>query len=77
MISQIGDHKQELSYFGDTVNTAARIEQQCKVLNSWMLISAELLCRTRLPIAYRSDQLGAVQLRGREHPTELFTIVTE
>lgn len=75
VISQIGDQIQKLSYFGDTVNTAARIEQQCKALNSWMLISSELLSRTRLPPAYRSQCLGNVQLRGREHPTELFTII--
>jgi adenylate cyclase len=75
VISQIGDQKQELSYFGDTVNTAARIEQQCKALNSWMLISAELLNRIRLPSAFHAKRLGTVQLRGREHAMELFTIV--
>lgn len=75
VISQCGDQKQEISYFGDTVNTAARIEQQCKVLNSTLLISAELLARITLPRSYQSVPKGSVQLRGRENETELFTIV--
>ncbi|MCH9675189.1 MAG: adenylate/guanylate cyclase domain-containing protein [Gammaproteobacteria bacterium] len=74
VISQIGDHKQELSYFGDTVNTAARIEQQCKALSTWMLISGELLQRIRLPATYRCQRMSTVQLRGRKRGTDLFTI---
>lgn len=75
VISQCGDQKQEISYFGDTVNTTARIEQQCKTLDCPLLISAELLDRITLPTTFQSLPKGAVQLRGREHATELFTIV--
>jgi len=74
VISQCGDQKQEISYFGDTVNTAARIEQQCKALDCPLLISAELLERITLPPAFRSLAKGRVQLRGRANETELFTI---
>jgi len=74
VISQIGDQKQEISYFGDTVNTAARIEQQCKALQCSLLVSGELLDRITLEPAYKAVTKGAVQLRGREHETELFTI---
>ena len=30
--SQVGDSKQEIVYFGDTINTAARIQGECKRL---------------------------------------------
>ena len=74
VISQCGDQKQELSYFGDTVNTAARIEAQCKVLDSQLLMSGELLNRTALPEGFEPQLRGIVQLRGREKETELFMI---
>ncbi len=77
VISECGDYKQEISYFGDTVNTAARIQQQCKVFDCPLLISAELLDRVRLPGSYEALAKGSVQLRGRERETVLFTIVPE
>lgn len=33
VISECGDLKQEIVYFGDTVNVTARMEQQCKTLD--------------------------------------------
>jgi adenylate cyclase len=75
VISQCGDQKQEISYFGDTVNTAARIEQQCKALNSPLLISAELLSQITLPAEFRTERKGSVTLKGHGHETELFTII--
>lgn len=75
VISQCGDQKQEISYFGDTVNMAARIEQQCKSLNCPLLISGELLEQITLPPNFKSHSKGSVQLRGREHKTVLYTVI--
>jgi adenylate cyclase len=75
VISQCGDQKQEISYFGDTVNTAARIEQQCKALDCPLLISSELLSRVTLPTSFQIQSKGTVILSGREKETELFTII--
>ncbi len=71
---ECGDSKQEIVYFGDTVNTAARIERACKQVNRPLLISAELLARLRLPDDMRAESLGAVRLRGQDHDTELFAV---
>ena len=30
VVAQCGDFNQEIVYFGDTVNTAARVQQRCK-----------------------------------------------
>lgn len=73
--SQCGDQKQEISYYGDTVNTTARIEQQCKELHCDLLISSDLLEAMTLPTKYISQYKGSVRLRGRENHTELLTIV--
>ena len=75
VISECGDYKQEISYFGDTVNTAARVQQQCKVFDCPLLVSAELLDRVALPRSYEALAKGSVQLRGWERETDLFTIL--
>jgi len=77
VISQCGDQKQEISYFGDTVNTAARIEQQCKVLDCPLLISSELLSRITLPESFKIQSKGSVRLSGRGKESELVTITNE
>lgn len=74
VISQCGDQKQEISYFGDTVNTAARIEQQCKELDCPLLISSKLLSQITLPVSFKIQSKGTFRLRGREEETELITI---
>ena len=74
VVSECGDSKQEIVYFGDTVNTAARIEQQCKVLDCPVLISADLLKKADLPEALRAESKGTFQLRGHKHETELFSL---
>lgn len=77
VISQCGDQKQEISYFGDTVNTAARIEQQCKTFDCPLLISSELLGHITLPVSFKTQSKGAVTLSGREKETKLVTIINK
>jgi adenylate cyclase len=74
VVSECGDQKQEIVYFGDTVNITARIEEQCKEFDCPILISGELLAQTDLPANLRAEFKGCVQLRGRQAETELFTI---
>jgi adenylate cyclase len=74
---QCGDSKQEIVYFGDTINTAARIGGECKRLDVPLLISSELLAALPLPQGVRAVSNGSVQLRGRDRETELFTLVQE
>lgn len=76
VVSECGDRKQEIVYFGDTVNTAARIEQQCKNFECPFLISGELLTRIDLPEKLQARSMGFVKLRGRETETELFTVTS-
>lgn len=71
---ECGDEKQEIVYFGDTVNTASRIQGQCKELGAPLLISRDLLAQMDLPARYRAESLGNVLLRGRDSEMELFRI---
>lgn len=74
VVSECGDRKQEIVYFGDTINTAARIEQQCKAFECPFLVSGNLVARIDLPATLQAQSMGFVQLRGRKTETELFTI---
>ncbi len=74
VISECGDQKQEISYFGDTINTAARVVEQCKPFQRTLLLTSELLNKIELPSVFQAVQVGSVQLRGREHATDLFAI---
>ena len=49
---ECGDRKQEIVYFGHTVNTAARQQQACKNKDTHLLIAKELLDLTSLGEAY-------------------------
>jgi len=75
--AQCGDYKQEIVYFGDTVNTAARLQQQCKAFDCPLLVSDQLLARMAPGDEFEPRRLGRVRLRGREQETELFTIDRE
>lgn len=71
---ECGDDKREIVYFGDAINTAARIQEACKEFQQPVLVSGELLERLRLPPAYAVASLGRAKLRGREKEIELFTV---
>ena len=71
---ECGDDKQEIAYFGDTVNTAARIEQACKRLDRPFLVSRDLLEQMELPAEYEAESLGDILLPGREHWIELISV---
>jgi class 3 adenylate cyclase len=72
--SQCGDTKKEIVYFGDTVNTAARIEAACREFDRPFLVSGELMARLALPAGLAAESVGHVRLRGRDVDTELFAV---
>ncbi|HXV30438.1 MAG TPA: adenylate/guanylate cyclase domain-containing protein [Sinorhizobium sp.] len=63
--AEIGVDRHKITYFGDTVNTTARLEGLCKTLDRQVLISADLLRRLRLPAFVRSEDLGEHEVKGR------------
>ena len=71
---ECGDDKREIVYFGDTVNTAKRLEEACRDYDRSMLISGDLLARIKLPADWKIESLGKTVLRGRGHEVELFSL---
>ena len=68
--AEVGDLKRDIVHSGDVVNTAARIEAQCRARGERLLVSAELLARMPLPddVACHCETLGELPLRGKAAP---------
>ena len=71
---ECGDRKQEIVYVGETINTAARLQQACRDKDSELLISKELLDLMSLGDTYSVQPLGKLGLRGRDTELDIFTL---
>jgi adenylate cyclase len=73
-ISECGNSRRQLAYFGDTVNVTARLQEHCKEVGRNLLVSADLLGRMKLKPAFTVEALGEVRLRGRAAAIEVFAV---
>jgi adenylate cyclase len=74
VVGEIGGFKREITYLGDAMNTAARIEQACRDTGHSLLVSKPLLDRAGLPPDLVANSIGAQILRGKAERLELFAI---
>lgn len=78
VVGEIGYLKKEIALVGDTMNTAARIEQACRDVNRRVLASAALLARVEsLPSGVVRRALGPLAMRGKEQAVELYALEDE
>ena len=74
VISECGDSRRQVAYFGDTVNVAARLQAHCKEAGRPLLVSGELLRLLPAGNDLLVDALGPTRLRGRAAPIEIFAL---
>lgn len=74
VISECGDSRRQVAYFGDTVNVAARLQAHCKEAGRELLISGDLLRLMKPVRGLIVEALGPTQLRGRAAPIEVFAV---
>lgn len=72
--TQVGDIKTDLVFHGDVLNTTARIQAQCNALQSRLLVSATVLAALGPQRPYQVRPLGAITLRGKNQPVDLFDV---
>lgn len=76
VVSEIGLSKEQVTYFGDTVNVAARLEQYAKESDQRFVVSGDLVDRLQPDGSYAVDDLGPASLRGRAEPVRVFAVAS-
>jgi adenylate cyclase len=74
IVSECGDAKRQLAYFGDTMNVAARLCEYCKAVNQRLVVSADLLRQVMIPVDLRVGGGESIALRGRVERIETHAI---
>lgn len=75
VVGEMGDVKREIVMLGDTMNTAARIEEACRTTGCDSIASAPLVRAAQpLPEGLCAESLGLFELRGKEGALELFAL---
>jgi len=78
VVGEMGDIKREIVMLGDTMNTAARIEDQCRATgNAYIASGAALKAAGALPPGVRTQALGAMALRGKADEVALFALTRD
>ena len=74
-IGELGTIKMEIAFLGDTMNTAARLQQACRDTGQRVLASAALVDRlAALPPGIAKRSIGRLRLRGKESEIELYAL---
>jgi adenylate cyclase len=74
VVSECGDTRRQIAYFGDTMNVAARLCEHCKTSGEALVASAELLRNSTVPAALTLGSRATIALRGRQTPVEVHAI---
>jgi len=70
----LGANKAEIAYLGDVLNTASRIQAECREANEQLLISGEIIGNISLPEHFKARRLEKTKLRGREREVDLYSV---
>jgi adenylate cyclase len=77
-VGELGSLRKEFALIGDTMNTAARIQEACRATDNRVLASAALIDRlAALPTRITRRRLGELPMRGKERPLELDMLEAE
>lgn len=70
---EVGIIKRDITFSGDTLNTAARIQSMCNEHNAELLISGALASLLQLS-TFHVKSLGSLSLRGKQNSVEILSI---
>ncbi|MEP3388013.1 MAG: adenylate/guanylate cyclase domain-containing protein, partial [Reichenbachiella sp.] len=72
-VTEVGKYKKQIAYHGDTINTAARIQEKCNEFKEELLVSENL--RDKLTAAaFKFNELGSIALKGKEQAVTIFAV---
>jgi adenylate cyclase len=73
--TEVGDIKREITYHGDTLNTASRIQGKCNEIGARLLISRQLYNTFNGDSFFSFADVGSISLEGKEKNVELFKVI--
>src|SRR5687767_2826591 len=73
----IGIVKKDLVYSGDTLNTAARIRSKCHELDESFVVSGNFLNDFSTPFAYKVNEIGEMDFKGKSEKEKLYSVIFE
>jgi len=73
-VAEVGEIKREISYLGDTLNTAARLQGKCNELQESVLVSSQVLEVLGRPRGLRFESKGCLQLKGKDEPVVVYGV---
>ena len=73
-VAEVGVVKREIAFHGDTINTAARIQDKCNELDQRLLISEFLQEKLNGSPEFIRKRIGTMHLRGRQKTIDLFAV---
>ncbi len=74
MVLLVGQSRRDISFNGDTLNTASRIESMCNEYHQDLLISEDLYERTENKEAYLFKEIGRIKLKGKRKSTGIYQV---
>jgi len=75
MIAEVGTFKSEIAFHGDVLNTAARIQKQCKSYNRRLLVTKNFAEKFReVSFGYQIEWLALDRLLGKQNPVDIYAI---
>jgi adenylate cyclase len=73
-VAEVGELKSEISFHGDVLNTASRLQGLCNDYGEKMLISEFLYKEIIHNNSYDIDFIGDLQLKGKERKVKIYTV---
>ncbi|WP_422361033.1 adenylate/guanylate cyclase domain-containing protein [Reichenbachiella sp.] len=72
-VTEVGKYKKEIAYHGDTINTAARIQEKCNEFEEELLLS-ESLRNKFANTSFGFQKLGNMVLKGKEEALTIYSV---
>ncbi|TLX76492.1 adenylate/guanylate cyclase domain-containing protein [Labilibacter sediminis] len=74
MVLQVGSIRRDISYNGDTINTAARIESMCNEYKQNLLISGVLYEALEDSSEFNLKEVGNIKLKGKQRGVVIYQV---
>ena len=74
VVSECGDAKRQLAFFGDTMNVGARLCEYCKTVNRRLVVSGDLLQLMTVGDDWIVDKGQSINVRGRQERVEAHVV---